>query len=105
MCFLSMQHVTVITGVLTAVTGVSVKMERCVTPSQVRAFAPLATVAGGVRSAVSQAPMVTTANRNANVKTMPPAITSQGSALAALATQEHCKSRTCAKHTENVAYM
>lgn len=86
-----MQHVTVVTGVLTAVTGVSVKMEHCVTPSQAHASAQLATVAGGVRSAASQAPMVTTASRNANAKTMPPATMLQGSAHAALAILEHCK--------------
>lgn len=91
MCFLSMQHVTVVTGVLTAVTGVSVKMERCVTPSQALVSAQLATAAGGVRSAASRAPMEQTASRNANVKTMPPATTSQGSVHAALAILEHCK--------------
>lgn len=94
LCFLSTQHVTVVTGVLTAVTGVSVKMERCVTLSQVLVSAQLASVAGGVRSAVCQAPMETTASRNASARTMPHATMSQGSAHAALATQEHCKSHT-----------
>lgn len=93
MCFLSMQHVTVVTGVLTAVTGVSVKTERCVTPSRVHVSAQLVTAAGGVRSAASQAPTVTTASRNANAKTTPPATMSQGSARAAPAILEHCKSR------------
>lgn len=91
MCFFSMQHATALTGVLTAATGVSVKMERCVTPSQVRVSAQLATAAGGARSAVSRAPTVTTASRNVNAKTMPPATMSLANAHAVLATLEHCE--------------
>lgn len=91
-----MQHVTAVTGVLTVVTGVSVKMGRCVTPSQERVSAQLATVAGDVKSAASRAPMVTAASRNANVRTMPLAIMSQGSAHAVPDILEHCKSHLLA---------
>ena len=104
MSFLSVQRVTVATGVLTAVTAVSVKTGRCVTPSRVHVSAQLAIVAGAVRSAARRVPMETPASRNACVRTTPHAITSQESAHAAPDTLERFELHTYTKTRDLFTY-
>lgn len=85
------QPVMGITGDLTAAAGASAKTGPFATPSRGLATALQASGAGAARTAVSRAPTVMTATRDASARTAPPAITLQGNAAAHRDTLEPCK--------------
>lgn len=78
--------VTVSTGVLTAATGVSVRMAPCATLSPAPACAPLASEAGAVKNSAHPVPTARAASCLVSVTTAPAATRALESASAHLAT-------------------
>lgn len=85
------QPVMVITGDPIAAAGASARTRLYATPSPGLATVLQASGAGAAKSAVSRAPMVMTATRDANARMEPPVTMSQASAAAHLDTLEPCK--------------
>lgn len=88
----SSQLVTVATGVPTAATSVSVRMERSATRSPEPASACLGTEGGAARPSVKREPMGTGASRNASARMELPVTMSLENASARQDTLELCES-------------
>lgn len=82
---------TVITGGLTAVAGVSAKTELCATPSLGLATVLQATGGGAARTVVNRAPTVMTVTKDVSARMEQHATTSLGNADVHRDTLEPCK--------------